>query len=87
MLCPPICFSCNKRVGVWCPVVATRIGVGVTPGQALTEAGLRRACCRRMLMTSVELISLFGEHEAAVADMTHVMVRKHDTRERRVAIA
>lgn len=86
MLCPPMCFSCNKRVGSWCSVVAARVGGGAPPGEAMDAVGLSRQCCRRMVMTSVELISLFGEHEEAVSDMTHVAVQRYNTRERPVAI-
>lgn len=86
MLCPPMCFSCNKRVGSWCSVVAAKVGGGVPPDDAMDAVGLHRQCCRRMIMTSVELISLFGEHESAVADMTHVAVLQHNTRERCVQI-
>ena len=53
---PIRCFSCGKVVGdKWDAYLALLIE-GRTEGEALTELGLQRYCCRRMVLTHVDLI-------------------------------
>lgn len=50
------CFSCGKVIGdKWNAYLALLIA-GKTEGDALTELGLKRYCCRRMVLTHVDLI-------------------------------
>ncbi|GAB7329742.1 hypothetical protein MBLNU13_g01472t1 [Cladosporium sp. NU13] len=60
MIIPVRCFSCGKVVGdLWTKYVKLidpDSGEGMTEGQALDELGLSRYCCRRMLLTHVDLI-------------------------------
>ncbi|WFD39489.1 DNA-directed RNA Polymerase II subunit L [Malassezia japonica] len=56
MIIPVRCFSCGKVVGdKWDAYLALLIE-GRTEGEALTELGLQRYCCRRMVLTHVDLI-------------------------------
>lgn len=53
---PVRCFSCGKVIGdKWNAYLALLLA-GRTEGEALTELGLRRYCCRRMVLTHVDLI-------------------------------
>ena len=53
---PVRCFSCGKVIGdKWNAYLALLIA-GKTEGDALTELGLKRYCCRRMVLTHVDLI-------------------------------
>jgi len=62
MIIPVRCFSCGKVVGdLWTRYVKLieeggPEGKGIDEGPALDELGLTRYCCRRMLITNVELI-------------------------------
>ncbi|KAM0694893.1 hypothetical protein Q7P36_005249 [Cladosporium allicinum] len=62
MIIPVRCFSCGKVVGdLWTKYVKLietggPEGTGIDEGTALTELGLDRYCCRRMLLTHVDLI-------------------------------
>ena len=52
---PIRCFSCGKVVGdKWDAYLALLIE-GRTEGEALTELGLQRYCCRRMVLTHLPL--------------------------------
>ena len=77
MLAPLCCWSCNKRVGaLWVPFCGL-VGDGAKPpGEALDELGVRRQCCRRMLLTVVELNTLFNDHETAHAELRHIEVER-----------
>lgn len=53
---PVRCFSCGKVIGdKWNAYLALLID-GMSEGEALTELGLKRYCCRRMVLTHVDLI-------------------------------
>ena len=63
MLVPVCCFSCNCRIGnVWAAYLHA-IDSGHTAAEALGMCGVSRQCCRRMLLSNVDLNSLFEEHE------------------------
>ncbi|EDP44242.1 hypothetical protein MGL_1639 [Malassezia globosa CBS 7966] len=56
MIIPVRCFSCGKVIGdKWDAYLALLIE-GRTEGEALTELQLHRYCCRRMVLTHVDLI-------------------------------
>ncbi len=53
---PVRCFTCGKVVGdKWGQYLAMMLA-NKTEGEALDELGLRRYCCRRMILTHVDLI-------------------------------
>lgn len=53
---PVRCFSCGKVIGdKWNAYLALLLA-GKSEGEALTELGMRRYCCRRMVLTHVDLI-------------------------------
>ncbi len=62
MIIPVRCFTCGKVVGnKWEAYIKLLSGDedvdGVSEADALDKLGLRRYCCRRMLLTHVDLIT------------------------------
>jgi len=85
MLVPVCCFGCNKRVGrYWLPFCA-RVQKGDDPGKVLDSYAIARPCCRRMLLTSVELNSLCVEHEMVESKMAKIEVERTDMSTRTVS--
>ena len=77
MLVPVACFSCNKRVGGKWIDFCELVHRGNDPGESLDMLGIERMCCRRILLTSVELNSLWVEHERVESEMTKIQVERH----------
>jgi DNA-directed RNA polymerase I, II, and III subunit RPABC5 len=64
MLIPIRCFTCGKVTGnKWEPYIEL-LAQGVLAGEALTRLGLDRYCCRRILLTHVDLCSLILNYES-----------------------
>ncbi|ROW18226.1 hypothetical protein VPNG_00458 [Cytospora leucostoma] len=56
MIIPIRCFSCGKVTGdLWERYLAL-IDDNVPDGDAMDQLGCKRYCCRRMIMTHVDLI-------------------------------
>ncbi|KDN40607.1 hypothetical protein K437DRAFT_218318, partial [Tilletiaria anomala UBC 951] len=53
---PIRCFSCGKVIGDKWDQYMMLLLADVKEGEALTQLGLRRYCCRRMVLTHVDLI-------------------------------
>ncbi|KAJ3385099.1 DNA-directed RNA polymerase II subunit L [Chytriomyces hyalinus] len=56
MLIPVRCFSCGKVIGNMWDQYLTYLQMDIPEGEALTKLGLQRYCCRRMVLTHVDLI-------------------------------
>ncbi|EHS64065.1 DNA-directed RNA polymerase II subunit L [Puccinia graminis f. sp. tritici] len=57
MIIPIRCFSCGKVVGhVWELFLSIIQDHGLSEGDAMDAVGLKRYCCRRMVLTHVDLI-------------------------------
>ncbi|RKP27952.1 8 kDa subunit-domain-containing protein [Syncephalis pseudoplumigaleata] len=56
MIIPVRCFSCGKIVGDKWETYFSYLQDNVPEGEALDRLGLQRYCCRRMLLTHVDLI-------------------------------
>lgn len=56
MIIPVRCFTCGKVVGNKWEKYLSMLAQDVTEGDALDKLGLKRYCCRRMLLTHVDLI-------------------------------
>ncbi|KAK0731424.1 8 kDa subunit-domain-containing protein [Lasiosphaeris hirsuta] len=57
MIIPIRCFSCGKVTGdLWEKFVKVVDEDGLSEGDALDQLGCKRYCCRRMVMTHVDLI-------------------------------
>ena len=62
MIIPVRCFSCGKVIGNLWNKYQDQLKKKVDAKQALTNLGLVRACCRRMLLTHVEIVDLLLLH-------------------------
>jgi len=56
MIIPVRCFSCGKVIGDKWEEFKRRIELGENPSEILDDIGLTRYCCRRMLLSHVEII-------------------------------
>ncbi|EIW70219.1 hypothetical protein TREMEDRAFT_29645, partial [Tremella mesenterica DSM 1558] len=53
---PVRCFSCGKVIGNLWESWMELLAAGVNEGEALDRLQLKRYCCRRMVLTHVDLI-------------------------------
>jgi DNA-directed RNA polymerase subunit N len=56
IIIPVRCFSCGKLIGDKWEEFATRVKSGEDPKKVLDSMGVSRYCCRRMLLSHVEII-------------------------------
>lgn len=56
MIIPVRCFTCGKVIGSYYYTFKRRVESGEKPGEVLDSMGIKRYCCRRMLLTHVDLI-------------------------------
>ena len=56
MIIPVRCFTCGKVIGNKWESFLNLVQDGEQEGDALEKLGLKRYCCRRMLLTHVDLI-------------------------------
>jgi DNA-directed RNA polymerase subunit N len=56
MIIPVRCFSCGKLIGDKWEDFARRVKEGEDAGNVLDDLGVTRYCCRRMLLSHVEII-------------------------------
>ncbi|MEM0118640.1 MAG: DNA-directed RNA polymerase subunit N [Conexivisphaerales archaeon] len=56
MLVPIRCFTCGALVGDKFSEFRRRVDIGEDPSKVLDELGLKRYCCRRMLLSGFEII-------------------------------
>ncbi|NIM44628.1 MAG: DNA-directed RNA polymerase subunit N [Nitrososphaeria archaeon] len=59
MVIPIRCFSCGAVVGDKYYKYEEMVSAGEDPGGALDKLGVKRYCCRRMILSHVEIIDLF----------------------------
>lgn len=66
MIIPVRCFTCGKLIGDKWEEFARRVKAGEDPGDVLDRLGINRCCCRRMLLSHVEVIDeVLRFHEVA----------------------
>jgi len=53
---PIRCFTCGSLVGDKFSTFQTRVKAGENPEKVLDDLGLKRYCCRRMVISSVDVI-------------------------------
>lgn len=56
MIVPVRCFTCGKVIGSLYEEYKRRVESGEHPGKVLDDLGVKRYCCRRMLLTTVDLM-------------------------------
>jgi len=62
MIIPIRCFTCGKVTGNKWESYQEMLATGMLPCQALDKLGLVKYCCRRMLLTHVDLVDKFLEY-------------------------
>ena len=63
MIIPIRCFTCGKVTGNKWDAYQTLLKSGMSEADALDKLGLIRYCCRRILLTHVELIDKVMQYE------------------------
>lgn len=56
MMVPVRCFTCGSVVGDKWEEFSRRVRDGEAPKEVLDDLGVKRYCCRRMLLCNVEFI-------------------------------
>jgi DNA-directed RNA polymerase subunit N len=56
MIIPVRCFTCGKLIGDKWEEFANRVKAGENSGDVMDSLGIRRYCCRRMMLAHVEII-------------------------------
>ncbi|HIE19197.1 TPA: DNA-directed RNA polymerase subunit N [Candidatus Bathyarchaeota archaeon] len=56
MIIPVRCFTCGKLIGDKWEEFSKRVKNGESAGKVLDDLGVTRYCCRRMLLSHVEII-------------------------------
>lgn len=56
MIIPVRCFSCGKVIGSAYEEYKKRTGAGEKPEMVLDSLGIKRYCCRRIIISHVDLI-------------------------------
>jgi len=54
---PIRCFSCGSLVGDKWEKFAEKVKAGEKPAEVLDELGVTRYCCRRMLLSNVDVVN------------------------------
>ena len=62
MLIPVRCFTCNKVIGNKWELYQEKLKEGKSNDIVFKELGLNRYCCKRMLMTHVDIIDQLLEY-------------------------
>ena len=56
MLIPVRCFTCGKVIGGIYEEFRERVEQGENPAKVFEELGITRYCCKRMLLSHIDLI-------------------------------
>jgi DNA-directed RNA polymerase subunit N len=56
LIIPVRCFTCGKLIGDKWEEFTRRVKTGENPGEVLDGLGVKRYCCRRMLLSHVEIL-------------------------------
>ncbi|MEM3120837.1 MAG: DNA-directed RNA polymerase subunit N [Candidatus Nitrosocaldus sp.] len=57
MLIPVRCFTCGNLIADKYNIYVNRVRMGEKPANVLDDMGVKRYCCRRMFLSTVETIN------------------------------
>ena len=62
MMIPIRCFTCGRVIGSLYLKFKERVQKGEDPKDVLDELGVDRYCCRRMILSHVDLVGEVGKY-------------------------
>jgi len=63
MIIPVRCYSCNRPIGSEYEEFKRRVADGEDAKKVLDDLGVTRYCCRRMILSQVDLIDEIAQFE------------------------
>jgi DNA-directed RNA polymerase subunit N len=63
MMIPVRCFTCGNVVGEHWDEFSARTETGEDPAAVLDDLGVRRHCCRRMLVSHKDLVDVVAPYQ------------------------
>jgi len=63
MMVPVRCFTCGGVIGDKWEEFRRRVSAGEEAGKVLDDMGVKRYCCRRMLLSNVDFIDEVLEYD------------------------
>ncbi|WP_292465253.1 DNA-directed RNA polymerase subunit N [Methanolobus sp.] len=60
---PVRCFTCGKVVSSCWEEFNRRVNEGEEPAKVLDDLGVTRYCCRRMILSHVELVDVLAPYQ------------------------
>lgn len=66
MLTPVRCFSCGAVIGDKYEKFTMLVSKGMEPDKALDKLGVKRYCCRRMILSNFEVVDKLLPYAEAV---------------------
>lgn len=63
MIIPVRCFTCGRLIASEYEAFKKRSAEGEDPKKVLDDVGLERFCCRRMVLSHVDLLSEAARYE------------------------
>ncbi len=63
MIIPVRCFTCGRVIGQDYEAWRDRVAEGQDPKKVLDELDVERYCCRRMILSHVDLLKQSGQYE------------------------
>lgn len=67
MIVPVRCFTCGAVIGHLWEEFERRVKAGEDPGKVLDELNVKKYCCRRMLLSHVNIIDRLLLYESNVS--------------------
>ena len=77
MLIPVRCYTCGKVTGNKWEPYQKLLEEGMSPKEALDKLELKRYCCRRIILTHVDLIDKLLDYNESRFDEINILLAKN----------